>query len=46
MSDNLTIVRAVYSGLSQRQAAATYIMCPAIPFPFFYGTLGTKGGLP
>ena len=24
MSDNLTIVRAVYSGLSQRQAAATY----------------------
>jgi DNA-binding transcriptional MocR family regulator len=24
MTDNLTIVRAVYSGLSQRQAAATY----------------------
>jgi transposase len=45
MSDNLTIVRAVYSGLSQRQAAATYHVSRNT-VSLFYGTLGTKGGLP
>ena len=44
MTDYLTIVRAVYGGLSQRQAA-TRIMFPEILFHCSFGMPRTKDGL-
>ncbi len=45
MIDNLTIVRTVYSGLSQRQVAATHHVCPETPSHFSYGMPKLRAGL-